>query len=142
MWISILLKIIISFIIIFIAHHLFIYLKDNYSVKKTKDLVGSQIIKYKTILQNIQEREISNALVIPPSYPNPSYPSSMDPSSIQIDDLYPRTFEMVRPSGSSLQIVGDIRPSMNSNVPVEFIEGLKDDLQNFLNENILSDIQM
>lgn len=103
MWISILLKIIISFIIIFIAHHLFIYLKDNYSVKKTKDLVGSQIIKYKTILQNIQEREISNTLVIPPSYSNPSYPS-MDPSQ-QIDDL-------------------------------------KDDLQNFLNEKILYDIQM
>ena len=102
MWISILLKIIISFIIIFIAHHLFIYLKDNYSVKKTKDLVGSQIIKYKTILQNIQEREISNTLVIPPSYSNPSYPSY---PSQQIDDL-------------------------------------KDDLQNFLNEKILYDIQM
>jgi len=102
MWISILLKIIISFIIIFIAHHLFIYLKDNYSVKKTKDLVGSQIIKYKTILQNIQERDISNALVVAPSYSNPSnpyYPSQ------QMDDL-------------------------------------KDDLQNFLNENILSDIQL
>jgi hypothetical protein len=57
MWISILLKIIISFIIIFIGHQLFIYLKETYSVKKTKDLVGSQIIKYKTILQNIQNNE-------------------------------------------------------------------------------------
>lgn len=124
MWISILLKIIISFIIIFIAHHLFIYLKDNYSVKKTKDLVGSQIIKYKTILQNIQEREFSNALVIPPSYPNPSYPnpsylnpsypSSMGPSSMDPFSI-----------DSSIQI-----------------DDLKDDLQNFLNENILSDIQM
>ena len=59
MWISILLKIIISFIIIFIGHQLFIYLKENYSVKKTKDLVGSQILKYKTILQNIQNNEQS-----------------------------------------------------------------------------------
>jgi hypothetical protein len=105
MWISILLKIIISFIIIFIAHHLFIYLKDNYSVKKTKDLVGSQIIKYKTILQNIQERDISNALVVAPSYSNPSNPSNPYYPSHQMDDL-------------------------------------KDDLQNFLNENILSDIQL
>lgn len=100
MWNSILLKIIISFIIIFIAHHLFIYLKDNYSVKKTKDLVGSQIIKYKTILQNIQERDISNALVLPPS----SY--SIEPN------------------------------------PYVQIEDLKDDLQHFLNENILSGTQL
>jgi hypothetical protein len=59
MWISILLKIIISFIIILLGHHLWIYLKDNYSVKKTKDLVGSQIIKYKTILNDIQAAETS-----------------------------------------------------------------------------------
>ena len=57
MWISILLKIIISFIIIMVGHHLWIYIKDNYSVKKTKDLVGSQIQKYKTILSNIQQAE-------------------------------------------------------------------------------------
>jgi len=57
MWISILVKIVISFIIIIVGHHLWIYIKDNYSVKKTKDLVGSQIQKYKTILNNIQEAE-------------------------------------------------------------------------------------
>ena len=57
MWISILLKIIISFIIIIVGHHLWIYIKDHYSVKKTKDLVGSQIQKYKTILNDIQEAE-------------------------------------------------------------------------------------
>jgi hypothetical protein len=57
MWISILSKIVISFIIILVGHHLWIYIKDNYSVKKTKDLVGSQIQKYKTILNDIQEAE-------------------------------------------------------------------------------------
>jgi hypothetical protein len=57
MWISILSKIIISFIIIIVGHHLWLYIKDNYSVKKTKDLVGSQIQKYKTILNDIQEAE-------------------------------------------------------------------------------------
>jgi thiamine biosynthesis lipoprotein ApbE len=40
-----------------VGHHLWIYIKDNYSVKKTKDLVGSQIQKYKTILNDIQEAE-------------------------------------------------------------------------------------
>lgn len=57
MWISILLKIIVSFIIIILGHRIWIYLKDTYSVKKTKDLVGSQIQKYKTILNDIQEAE-------------------------------------------------------------------------------------
>jgi hypothetical protein len=57
MWISILVKIVISFIIIILGHHLWIYLKDTYSVKKTKDLVGSQIQKYKTILNDIQQAE-------------------------------------------------------------------------------------
>jgi len=57
MWVSIPLKIIISIIIIIVGHHLWIYVKDNYSVKKTKDLVGSQIQKYKTILSDIQEAE-------------------------------------------------------------------------------------
>jgi hypothetical protein len=58
MWIFILSKIIISFIIIIVGHHLWIYVKDNYSVKKTKDLVGSQIQKYKTILNDIQSAEL------------------------------------------------------------------------------------
>jgi hypothetical protein len=57
MWISILSKIVISFIIIIVGHHLWIYIKEHYSVKKTKDLVGSQIQKYKTILNDIQEKE-------------------------------------------------------------------------------------
>jgi hypothetical protein len=61
MWVSILLKIVISFIIIMVGHHLWIYIKDNYSVKKTKDLVGSQIQKYKTILSDIQEAEAIKA---------------------------------------------------------------------------------
>ena len=52
MWI--LTTIIISLLIIFIMHQLWDYLKDKYSVKKTKDLVSSQIQKYKTILEEIQ----------------------------------------------------------------------------------------
>jgi len=57
MWISVILKIIISLVIIILGHQIWNYLKDTYSVKKTKDLVGSQIQKYKTILQDIQDKE-------------------------------------------------------------------------------------
>ena len=57
MWISIIIKIIVSIIIILIGHHLWNYLKDNYSVKKTKDLLGSQIQKYKTILEEVQKEQ-------------------------------------------------------------------------------------
>jgi hypothetical protein len=57
MWIYIILNIVFSIIIILLGHYIWIYLKDNYSVKKTKDLVGSQIQKYKTILNDIQHAE-------------------------------------------------------------------------------------
>jgi hypothetical protein len=43
--------------IIILGHQLWMYMKDKYSIKKTKDLVGSQIQKYKTILSDIQEKE-------------------------------------------------------------------------------------
>lgn len=64
MWISILIKIIISFLIIFISHQLWNYLKDNYSTKKTKDLVGYQIQKYKSIMKDIQNVEIDNNPIV------------------------------------------------------------------------------
>ena len=57
MWISILINIIISCMIIFIGHQLWIYLQEKYSVKKTKDIVGSQIQKYKTIIEGIQKQK-------------------------------------------------------------------------------------
>jgi hypothetical protein len=57
MWISIIIKIIVSLIIIITGHQIWNWMKDNYSTKKTKDLVGSQIQKYKTILQDIQDKE-------------------------------------------------------------------------------------
>jgi hypothetical protein len=36
-------------------HSIWIYLKDTYSTKKTKDLVNTQIDKYKKIIQDLQE---------------------------------------------------------------------------------------
>jgi len=61
MWISFFLNITISFIIIYLCHQLWEYLKNTFSTKITKDLAGSQIQKYKQMIEEIQlgESEIS-----------------------------------------------------------------------------------
>lgn len=53
MWLSILQNIIISMLVIFLAHHLILHLKDSYTIKKTKDLTELQGKKYKTILDEV-----------------------------------------------------------------------------------------
>jgi hypothetical protein len=53
MWFSILQNIIISILVIFLAHHLVLHLKDSYTIKKTKDLTESHGKKYKTILDEV-----------------------------------------------------------------------------------------
>ena len=45
--------IIFSIIIITIFHYFWNYIKDIYSTKKTRDLVGSQTQKYKNVLDEI-----------------------------------------------------------------------------------------
>lgn len=54
---SIIITILCSLVIILIGHHLWDYMKDNYSVKKTNYLVGSQIEKYKRIMGEIYTEE-------------------------------------------------------------------------------------
>jgi len=54
-WFLIIINIIISIIIIYGAHQFWNYLKDTYSKKKTKDLVGTQIEKYKRMVGEIQQ---------------------------------------------------------------------------------------
>ena len=56
MW-YILQTIIISIIIIATLHYAWNYIKDNYSSKKTKDLVGFQTEKYKTILDELMNKK-------------------------------------------------------------------------------------
>lgn len=53
MWLSILQNIIISMLVIFLAHHLILHLKDSYTIKKTKDLTELQGKKYKSILDEV-----------------------------------------------------------------------------------------
>lgn len=54
MWASISKNVFMSILIIFIVHYLFNYFVEMFTIKKTKDLVNSQIEKYKNILQEIQ----------------------------------------------------------------------------------------
>lgn len=51
------LNIIISIIVIFIGHQIWNYVKNTYSTKKTKDLVNTQITKYKKMMKEIQEND-------------------------------------------------------------------------------------
>lgn len=44
-----------SIIIILAGHYLWIYLRDKYTVKKTKDIVNVQVEKYKKIVAELQE---------------------------------------------------------------------------------------
>jgi hypothetical protein len=45
----------VSILVIYIGHYLWNYIKDTYSTKKTKDLVNTQIEKYKKMMKEIQE---------------------------------------------------------------------------------------
>ena len=55
MWIHILIQIIISFILVVLLHSIYQYLKNTYTTKKTKDLVGFQVQKYQDILKELQK---------------------------------------------------------------------------------------
>jgi hypothetical protein len=54
MWIHILTQICISFILVFLLHSIYQYIKNTYTTKKTKDLVGFQVQKYQDILKELQ----------------------------------------------------------------------------------------
>ena len=52
-------QIIVFIFIIYVCHSCWIYLKDTYSTKKTKDLVNTQVSKYKQIISELQENNDS-----------------------------------------------------------------------------------
>lgn len=57
MFSSILLNILFSLAIIIGVHYLFNYLKNTFTVRKTKDVVGSQIEKYKMIIEDLEKKQ-------------------------------------------------------------------------------------
>jgi len=62
-----------------IGHHLWNYMKDNYSTKRTNYLVGSQIEKYKHIMKDIQAKNSDPLVSVSASDPLVSDPSVSDP---------------------------------------------------------------
>jgi hypothetical protein len=55
MWTWILQNIIVSIVIIFLVHNLVSFLQDSYTTKKTKDVVGFHVQKYKSIMDEMHE---------------------------------------------------------------------------------------
>lgn len=55
---NLIITIIISIGIILSIQYLWNYIKDNYSTKRTKDLVNSQIEKYKKILEQQSSQQV------------------------------------------------------------------------------------
>jgi len=52
----------ISIMIIYIAHHVVQVLKNNYTIPKTKDIVGFQTKRYREMLQEVLEKRDFNDL--------------------------------------------------------------------------------
>jgi hypothetical protein len=59
-------QIIVFIFIIYVCHSCWIYLKDTYSTKKTKDLVNTQVSKYKQIIIELQENNDSRPSITKP----------------------------------------------------------------------------
>lgn len=84
MWIHILTQIGISVILVFLLHSIYQYIKNTYTTKKTKDLVGFQVQKYQDIL-----KELQNAPTIKPVYLSDQYKERMNAEldNLVINDL-------------------------------------------------------
>jgi len=67
---DILKTIVVSLIVIVIAHYVWNYIKDTYSEKKTKDLVGSQTEKYKSMLNELIESKKENPTIFDDNDPD------------------------------------------------------------------------
>jgi hypothetical protein len=53
--VQLIISIIISLTIIYLIQSIFNYLIDTYSIPKSKDLVNSQLLKYKNIIHELQQ---------------------------------------------------------------------------------------
>jgi predicted PurR-regulated permease PerM len=60
LFLQILFQILLTVLIIYGIHHIWNYLRDTYSTKKTRDLVNSQISKYKRLIEDIQSNQPSS----------------------------------------------------------------------------------
>ena len=76
---SIFINILVSIVLIYCIHLAWTYIKDNYSTKKTKDLVNSQIKKYKQMVDEIQN---SRTFVADTGSPNTGFISKKEIQSL------------------------------------------------------------
>jgi len=71
-------KIILILLGIYLSHSAWNYLKDTYSTKKTKDLVNTQVNKYKQIIQEIQENKANETSLVLSQSSNKETTMNMD----------------------------------------------------------------
>lgn len=60
---SIIIQIFCSIFVIFTIHYFYNFIKDTYSTKKTKDVVGFQVQKYQEIIQELQNNQTTNDFI-------------------------------------------------------------------------------
>jgi len=106
MWTSIIINIIISITIIIFGHYLWVYLKDTYSDKVTKDIIGSQTQKYKAIIDELQRTQQYESCMTEPFDPFIEEPFIEDTNTINDKEIKDKE-----------------------------IKDLEEDLENFLQEN-------
>jgi hypothetical protein len=74
MWSNILLNAVLSIIIIIIVNQIWEYCKVNYTTQKTKNLVETQISKYKQIAEDMERNSTAVSVVVKPDEPNNNSP--------------------------------------------------------------------
>ena len=93
MWTSILINIIISVTIIILGHYLWVYLKDTYSDKVTKDIIGSQTQKYKAIIDEIQRTQQYESCMTEPINPFIEDQIPMNDLAKDLEDFIQENFD-------------------------------------------------
>ena len=59
----IIIQIFCSIFVILTIHYFYNFIKDTYSTKKTKDVVGFQVQKYQEIIQELQNNQTTNGFI-------------------------------------------------------------------------------
>lgn len=62
-WQTIIMNVLVSVLVIYFIHNLWNYLRDTYTVRKTKDLVDFQTKKYREMLADIKVQESSQDFI-------------------------------------------------------------------------------
>jgi hypothetical protein len=86
MW-TLLKPVFLSILIIALLHYLVNYFKDTYTTKKTKDVIGFHVQKYKDILDQYQETQKINESATPLQSESTTHFLSEDEKTAMSNDL-------------------------------------------------------